>query len=667
MGDEKDLSYFLSLGVKAAADSEAKLQAIHTQYQTWLNAHPLKLSIEPLGSPGGRGGHGGGNAITQSAARATEQLERSAAGAAPRTRGGYTTKSGYTIPPDSGYHAMQVKSAALNQKLYEAEEKSGAQRYRAVHRQDVAYEREQRQAAQSYHREQEDANKLDPDYRREQWRKQWSSDYRAKAGDAATPEGEARYVMSQFAKKLKETEEALTPVERMFSLIGQGQLRRGVAVGVTGMLGGGKAAELMGGFSGTLASSLFLPLSWALGNAIASIPATVGDRVQWQRKTEVPSAMASTDWGAENWRTAVSDSREYWGQFRSADKAEKMSDVIMDAAVAAKLAGPAIMPGDITGEEAMAKRVGSYLNQGAALHIAGIMPTSEYAAMMSEMDTVNGVDAARKKFLSIPIFGNAWKQARIDEKMNPLSADLALKQGLGTPQSMLSDIEKRTGQVDSTSVTALKELAQQVVRMDPRISGVIEQQSNQWRLSPRRNWFFRDASNLNADEEDYLDRMQRYQVKLSTTDFDDTDKRTAIRKDMARYKQFETVGVSKEESIGTIDQHQHAPVLTPARAAALDRIAEAEAGDYRRLPGMGYGPQHETTTNARSDYQWTSFAGLAEQMQTMWSGALPVDITNERLADVNTTMKHLDDTIQGAKTGGSVIPTWFHSLLPGIF
>jgi hypothetical protein len=123
----------------------------------------------------------------------------------------------------------------------------------------------------------------DPTARRRAWMKNRAEEWMMLGDDKNTARLKA---LDEFHEKIKRANQnfqqlgvSMNSWEKMWHAIGQGGIRRGVAIGVSGGLEsmgmGSAAAAGIGGFTGALASSLILPLAWAMGNALMALPGKV--------------------------------------------------------------------------------------------------------------------------------------------------------------------------------------------------------------------------------------------------------------------------------------------------------------------------------------------------------------------------------------------------------
>jgi hypothetical protein len=95
--------------------------------------------------------------------------------------------------------------------------------------------------------------------------------------------------------------------------------------------------------------------------------------------------------------------------------------------------------------------------------------------------------------------------------------------------------------------------------------------------------------------------------------------------------------------------HSGEPGISAARLAEIEAMAHAkETGD---LSGVLNTPDRNAQGGFPAQYSWTSFSGMAEQMQMMWSGAPALDAA-QSTADNTAQMKQDISTLVAFVTGG---------------
>ena len=405
-------------------------------------------------------------------------------------------------------------------------------------------------------------------------------------------------------------------------------LRRVTAKLTTGALGGGVLAQAIGGVVGILSGSVLLRIGWMIGNAILNLPQTIGDVVGWQRHTEQLGARAADVSSAAEWRDAAALAREFWGNKRNAE-GENMGKVALNAMLGAQGFGPQIKIGDTETDVAMAKRTPAYVSQGELLEMGGYVKSDAYTRMMTQLDSRAGVDAARKELLSMPWLQEAWINQNA-KGMPVAQAKARMQLSLEMPQDTLDRLRERTGVISDTSAEYIKNLAQETITTNPRLIGLLEQQEKQWRFEPRTgNWFFRDDTMLKGSEEEWV-QMRKRELQQDPN----SKPKREYSETRGAYPAISTV-------TGTAEAN---------RIAILEKIARGEAGQWQEVTGLGHVKPMKAESIMTGEAQWTSFSGLAEQMQTMWSGIPMEAATNNNTTALDTatqSINNLESTFRG--------------------
>lgn len=463
-------------------------------------------------------------------------------------------------------------------------------------------------------------------------RSRWTSDYNyASSRGASGPEAfeyatlRAAKGAEEFRKQFTELKEPLSGFGRMMKAIGEGGIRRGVAVGITEGLGGGAMAQMLGGFGGAFASSLVLPLAWALGNLVMNLPKTVAGEVGAQRYAEtlLVRAQGGKQGGGKAWQEETAKTRRWAGQFWLGND-EKWGDTAVQEFVGAyQMAGP--QPKNTEEEMSLARRANLAAAQGIALSAgasAHVKPgdLGQLAVAMRDLDTAN-VDRAREYFMNQSWVQDEWlkRHAKGDK---PEIALARMQEALKNPQSTYTRIYKNTGAVSATSREEIQDIIQSV-SAEQRVQGVLQQQSEQTRMPWNQRGgmgLFPDVTTLPNAEQHYIEvykRLLNRKGQLSASQY--AQELQQLRK-WGSEKYPESLFEAKP------------PNLTRERMAELERYGgyESDVSSHPALQARDRNAEFRTP----SQYSWTSFSGLAEQMQMMWSGAPSLETSAEKLSNV---------------------------------
>lgn len=389
---------------------------------------------------------------------------------------------------------------------------------------------------------------------------------------SAEAAAKATALQAQQNKKLRESVEGsiepLSVAGRMFKAISEGGIRRGVAMGVSGALGGGPIASLVGGMTGAIASSLALPIAWAIGDAVMSVPKDLMKESEQRARVmaggATPEEQAALDEmgnrGRRYWAAAVTGGDEIW------------------RGIAEQLQDNKIPTGEIE----------DLANQLMALRGGSAGGNADIAQQYTEMRYRRTPETMRA-FVESNRFVEQALMEMYGERLGishlPVSAQKnALMQYIG-PNIGVKDIET----------------AMEIAVRDPKVHGRLEASAGSWLGGLQAAW-------------------QTVKHPL--------------------------YGLSNPE--GEL----------------------YSSGGYPRTRGGPRGPHEFNPEPVASQFRWTSFSGLADQMQTMWSGAPPL-IDNTNAVEKNTSALHrLMELIQGSgggSTDGSVAwQNFFEGIVKGI-
>lgn len=517
-----------------------------------------------------------------------------------------------------GWDAYQREKRAQG-KAWEDEQRSEARAYKSAHRSDVAFEREQQKSARAYHREQTELT--------------------------------------------KSTKHATTAMERFWDAVGMGQWRRGVGGLVTETLGGGAIASLVGGMAGAIASSIALPIGWAVGNAVMQLPQFAAERVGWKRYVESIPARGGADKLGGDWLKKTEELSQFFTHL-----AGPKGDYLSKQITATMLHYQAV--GARAGDPKAAARASQV---ATLLELADIEPERLGLAGTLKM-LATGTPKERRGALSQlaekPYARPALIQAMIREKgleehpYKDIIAEQLVDARLAiTPGVMGAYTEK-------DFAIALGRAA-----MESRVLGEMQKQRGEtWYFGPEgmvRELNFDQAGRLPSHERWYVDEIERIERARAAGENVKTPKQDRISGRQQEWDPLELRAryrgkmMAGREGPGAFD-----PV--PAeRILELERIGKAMAGNKEALAAMT-GAQGEISPMnfMPSRFQFTSFTGLAENMQQMW-GAFPVgEATEQNTAATNKLTAAVDRNSDllasiGIGFGGEAIPTFQGDILPG--
>jgi len=439
----------------------------------------------------------------------------------------------------------------------------------------------------------------------------------------------------RLTERFRRLREPLGTFQEGLRTIGQGGWRRGTAQIVTGALGGGAMAELIGGFMGGVTSAIALPIAWAIGNALMNIPKFASQEVDWQRYVQSLGARATGPRGSKEWNETTAKLRHFAGQYYlGSGKNEAWgSDAILDmAGQYQEVASRRLVPGDVAGEQDRIR----YMEQAALNTMAlGLGPNArvqkpgEFMAAMADLK-YGDTDKARNALLS----QNSWiREAWFKRHENEgprwvLEGRLA--SALKTPQTTADNYTRRTGRILAGSREEIEDIIQHEAATSPYVTGEMRHQTEMFRKWPRGGWgMLPDVATLQGKERSYVEQLRGLEDRTDTKTgkikpswFDMPGRRLNPPSFEDERKKLRDWAMSEPLGLGLMPKRtqEYHKGLTPQRIAELERLARGEA-----TPSTLYKDSNRKTDLVTpSQYNWTSFAGLAEQMQQMWSGA-PVD------------------------------------------
>lgn len=508
-----------------------------------------------------------------------------------------------------------------------------------------AREQEERQAAKdaaAYHsghrrwesdaRDSDDAGREAYAKRQEEFRKgtekvRAQSDKEDATEYAANIKASAR-AFAENERAVKKANSALSIWDKMWQDIGNGRVRGGVATGVTAMLKkSGLDNELAGGvgaFAGAFASSLALPLAWAAGNALMNI---------------LPQAMANVKQSNEDRTNTELDAyrhRNLKGDPGNDDLLRRYADQedVYDLGGNARGSG---RPRDRDGDKLLDLSAQDSLYM--ALHDTGISYKSAHQAS-EEFRQIQGYDRDTAHDRAIQFAAIAARSGEGSQK----EYDRLTKS--------FAEIEKRPTQggagnfLDSND--ALRDQAKKYFR-------------DQWHIDPdtkQGSEFFSKWMHSEAITPEIMDRMVTNAGRDSKGALQILEGGRGQKPWLYQSHEDGPRGgtITGFDRIETSDRGSRAYDKYRAQKDKHDVYGTngAVTAEYtypNDVPGLQGGPDPVRSQERLSQqYSLTSFSGLAEQMQQMWSG-VPIDANTQSLDSLKVSVDNLNATIAGGSGG----------------
>ena len=453
-------------------------------------------------------------------------------------------------------------------------------------------------------------------------------------------------------------------------MIQRGALRAGVAKMVSGSFGeDSTAGAFVGAFTGVVASAVIFPIAWAIGDAIMNIPGIIDSNVTGYRANIAAGERAGGGLVGKEWLERAGAAQEVFGGVKDALGEVRVSEDVMPMMRAWQAAGQDTnRPGEAERAAVMIGAISTIDNEVA-------QKKAYYAEQMKFLryGTEDEQKQAAEAFQSIP---------RVNEIMQERYAQKAYGKGMEEippiQRALVADAVKAIrqipfGQQGGYNADYIESVVQEYAE-DERIKNDIRYQRTQWRIAGERGWERAkpwNPTNLREYEEDFFEstqgireirqkaKEQYYFVRDEETEQTWADKKAravASGKKLPGNKTAEEYfgGTFEEyqkkvkaESIETVKRMDRFQMDKTTKFVVQQRIAEKRqegesVEDYeKRLairredliqqakvrageePFGGKRPTPETPDYIPSKYQWTSFSGLADQMQMMWSGAPP--------------------------------------------
>ena len=496
----------------------------------------------------------------------------------------------------------------------------------------------------------------------------------AGAAHGATPQElqrartlEAAEALKTFRKRLNDLEHPMTATEQAFNALSMGQWRRGggqFVSSITEPYFGTEMSSILGGFAGSIASAIALPIGWAVGDAMMNLPQLVQDRLTDTRGQRSLAARAGTgtskEW-AEQQRLLAGFGAPYLDPQGNPIGPQTNRWMLAYQAEAGELRTPA----DI--------RAGGRMGAAMVSLVASQREADPEEAMRALARLRTG-DVRMQSEAMQELFARPYlRQLMVEEMMDARK----LPRGTIGEQIAVTSIQrmmefKPGGKLgyDPEHIAFLIERA----AMENRSFGELSKQVNETRIGPWRGYLtsvvgpgpgeptVREWGYATAYYQAEMDERRFGAKGTLISGSPEEQRRRADR--MARGE-----GVNQEDVLNALskvigpgaipilrdklfDVNPQNPVLTEEQMKKWRGVAETWAGRPGAAPFWG-GEDVKPNFWGPSDYRFTSFTGLAEQMQQMWSG-VPADAMQASatsLANIDTKM----DQLIAVVANGSVI------------
>ena len=477
----------------------------------------------------------------------------------------------------------------------------------------------------------------------------------------------------KLAEGFKRLKEPLSIFEEGLRTIGQGGWRRGTAQIVTATLGGGAMAELVGGFMGGVTSAIALPIAWAIGNDFMNLPQRAAAEIAWQRYvSSLGSRATGGPRGSQAWNDAVAQLRHFADQYYlgAGTSEQRASKAAIDMTGRyQEVASRRLQPGDEAGERdriaAMRRDMLNTIALGMGPN-ARVKNPADFMAVMADL-RFGDADTARKALLN----QQSWLRETWFEKHKAEGPrwvlEQRLKQSLTTPQTTADAYKQRTGRILAGSREEIEDLIQHEVATNPYVTGEVKHQTEMFRKLPRGGFgFIPDEATLRGKEAEYVKRMHdlesRYDPKTGERKYTSKDWRNpgAAAADMLtsptrdkELKKLREWAMSEPLGVNLLPKRtqEYHKSLTPQRLMELEKLARGEIDPKTLYPDSN----RKTDLVTPSQYNWTSFSGMAEQMQQMWSGA-PVDAMQTAATTLGRIEGILNQRLPAAANAGNAQP-----------
>jgi hypothetical protein len=452
--------------------------------------------------------------------------------------------------------------------------------------------------------------------------------------------------LKDYEDKAKKAVEPTSWIAKAWDTIGAGGIRRGVAQlttgGLEGMLGeGSKVAAAGGAMTGALVSSLALPIAWAVGNAIAKIPSQIGAAVDWRRENQELSARAGGGLAGEEWKQQAGLLKASVG-YLYGDKGTAMySDI--DKMMAVYQTTGAMNPNQI--EEARQAANASFT---AALLNAAKLEQSPLTLIEQIKRATTGTGEERQG--AMQELGNRYY---IHEGL--VKEALRGRSGVGAEILAEGEVKARLGYFPGMpgayDVNHLLFIAEEQAKKDARVKGIFEKQMGEFHSGGSGGFFpSLDANTLPANERGWITGRREELKKYGPG---------GLYGPGGRFESWGKGGVPEPKTTLRNDANAQIYTIQEDRIAVLEAIARgqvtpAAGGGIGKFP---FGTEDVKTRGGMpAEYNWTSFSGMAEQMQMMWSGA-PIDNNTMAMQENTTALKENTVALAGGGGGSHYVPT----------
>jgi len=395
---------------------------------------------------------------------------------------------------------------------------------------------------------------------------------------------------------------------------------------------GEEISSAIGGMAGAIGSAIALPIGWAVGDAVlAALPRAMEHFADTRYQTSLGARTGGGLVGRElTDRAGVV--RAILGHYYTTDSkgnSVSLRDQAVDTMIAFQGAGPP--SANQTLEAERNARVTLALERLAIIPAIESDPSGTAATFRKAFYGTRGERAAamqelgQKEYIFRPLVDEMIGERKAEGRpVSEWTAEMEVRNRLGY-------IPGTTGAYDPDKLLYYAELRS---RTDKRILGEFEKQDKEWRSVPDQGLmstiFGAEETKLNARERAYFHAMQNIRKREDQLRKEGKDPHDAYDKfdrwlaeTRAKAPSFELVQDAGDFGLGRFRRwlfnvKPDAP-LSDEQMKRLEDAASGTVGHPRELPFSK--PDKAADMWLLSQYHWTSFSGLAEQMQQMWTGA----------------------------------------------
>jgi len=414
---------------------------------------------------------------------------------------------------------------------------------------------------------------------------------------------------------------------------------------------GEQLSSLIGGFAGSIASAIALPIGWAVGDALMRMPEFYQERLTETRAQESLKAMGT--YSPEKW----SEEQRYLSAYAAPylDPSGQRMDTnkwLLAYQGAAR---------EMKTEEDI--RVGGHTAAALVGIVArgGENDPEEVMRQMAKLQT--GTRAEKSAALRFFYSRSYIKERMIDAIMNkrdPEGRPIYARNSAGesaAEAALEKMMEYSPGEKPAFTTDAISKWLEDEATSD-RVTGAQKQQVKQTRSTP-----WRGLGNAivgpgpgEPTVREWAYMMAYYQAAI--------DERTGTRstflspEEARRHADAYAKSPITDRELGRalvgplqmdlydklLNVNPNNPPMTDEQMAKARAIAASWAGDPSKAPWFG-GQFQDQNFWGPMDFRFTSFSGLAEQMQTMWSG-VPADAMQssaDSLLDIKSNVKVMLD------------------------